>query len=184
LRSVRLYDPGRRPVNWTEIIGPGQFSAFSKALDTGLPCDPEGRPFADAAAAACVLFDSLDEARAFCESAVLVQPGIRFDVFDASGRVNPPLLTVVHASRARTLDTDPRGIRLRRTIAWLLIVAAVPVLALAYSLRDVRAIFPGFIGINMILAGGRLLWFNLAVRETERAREARLQAVSNPQARR
>jgi hypothetical protein len=183
LRSVRLYDPGRRPVSWTEIIGPGQFSAFSTALDSGLPCDPEGHPFAEAAVA-CVLFDSLDEARAFCESAVLVHPGIRFDVFDASGRVNPPLLTVVHASRAQTLDTDPRGIRLRRTIAWVLIVSAVPVLALAYSLRDVRAIFPGFIGINMILAGGRLLWFNLAVRETERAREVRLRAVSNPQARR
>ena len=39
---------------------------------------------------------------------------------------------------------------------------------------DIDAIFPGIIGINLVLAGGRFLWFNLGIRETERARRERL----------
>jgi len=38
--------------------------------------------------------------------------------------------------------------------------------------RDI--ILPAFIGINMVIVAGRLLWFNLAIRETERNRLARL----------
>ena len=184
MQTLRVHDPDRRPVNWTEIIRPGQFAAFARLLETGLPSDADGRPFADAGALTCVLFESVGEARAFCETAVLAHAGIRFDVFDAAGRVNPPLLTIVNPSRANTLDANPRAARRRRTLAWALIAASAPVLALAYALGDVRAIFPGFIGINMILAGGRLLWFNLAVRESERDRKTRLDAASGVRARR
>ena len=45
MTPLRLYDPDRRPSSWTEIIGPGQFVAFSKTVDTGGSCDSEGRPF-------------------------------------------------------------------------------------------------------------------------------------------
>jgi hypothetical protein len=183
VQTLRVHDPDRRPANWTEIIRPGQFAGFARLVETGLPSDADGRPFPDPAALTCLLFQSLDEARAFCETAVLAHPEIRFDVFDETGRANAPLLTIVSPSRAHTLDANPRSARRRRAVAWLLIAAAPPVLALAYSLGDVRAIFPGFLGINMILAGGRLLWFNLAVRESEREREARLDAASGVRAR-
>jgi hypothetical protein len=39
-------------------------------------------------------------------------------------------------------------------------------------------ILPAFLGINMVIIGGRLLWLNLALRETERARERRLASAS------
>ena len=39
-----------------------------------------------------------------------------------------------------------------------------------------------FFGINLILFGLRLLWMNLALRETERARQARLQGASRDSA--
>ena len=155
---LRIHDPDRRPASWSEIIAPGQFVAFATPSD-----------------GTCALFDSVGEARAFCEAAVLAAPATRFDVFDADGRANPPLLTLVHPSRAQGLDTHPRNQHKRRVIAWALITSGALLLIYTYwKFADIRAIFPGVIGINLLLAGGRLLWFNLAVRETERERGERL----------
>jgi hypothetical protein len=175
VQVLRLHDPGRRPANWTEIIQPRQFAAFAKNLDSGAPCDAEGRPFADPAHIACVVFDSLDEARVFCAGAVEAAPNVRFEVFDAAGRAHPPLVTVVHPSRAGVNESDPRVLGRRRIIAWALIACAVPTLVLAYRLTDGgHQVFAGFVGLNMLVAAGRLLWFNMALAETERARQERV----------
>jgi hypothetical protein len=163
VQELRIYDPDRRPASWAEIIRSGQFVAFATPSD-----------------GTCALFDSLDEARAFCEAAVLAGPATRFDVFDAAGRANPPLLTVVHPARAQDLDSHPRMLHKRRVIAWALIAGGALLLSYTYwKFADIEAIFPGVIGINLLLAGGRLLWFNLAVRENERTRQARLKRVDD-----
>ena len=175
MQILRLHDPGRRPANWTEIIRPGQFAAIAKDLATGLPCDANGRPFDDPVAATCVVFDRFGDARSFCETAVATHQSVRFEVFDSDGRSKAPLLTVMHASRSATHDADPRVLRKRRIIAWCLIASGVPMLFLSYWLYEAgHAIFPGFIGLNLLLAGGRLLWFNMALAETERARQGRV----------
>jgi hypothetical protein len=175
VRIVRLHDPGRRPVSWTDIIEAGEFAAFAKIEASGVPCDVEGVRFADTAHATCALFASLAEARDYCEAAVARHPEIRFDIFDAAGRTRPPLLVVLDPSRAAALETSPRQMRRRRAIAWLLIAAAVPLLLYAWLAPPERDILlPIFFGINAILVGGRLLWMNLALRETERARMDRL----------
>ena len=178
MESVRLHDPGRRPADWTEIIRPGQVAVFAKDEATGVPCDPDGKPFASVSEATCLIVDSMAEARAFCEAAVDRHPAVRFDVFDSDGRVRPPLLTVVHASRASGLETSPREMRRRRVIAWLLIATGVPLMVFAYvEYRERDIILAAFLGINMVIIGGRLLWMNFALRETERARERRLAAA-------
>jgi hypothetical protein len=175
VQIVRLHDPDRRPADWTEIIGPGQFAIFAKDDVTGAPCDVEGGRFADPAAATCGIVESVGDARAFCEAAVLRHPAIRYDVFDAEGRVRPPILTVLHPARAAGLETSPRAMRRRRVIAWVLIVAGIPLIVYAcLEFREREIILPAFLGINLIIIGGRLLWMNLALRETERVREARL----------
>ena len=179
MQVLRLHDPGRRPASWTEIIQPRQFAAFAKNLDTGAPSDPVGRPFPAPSDIACFVFDSFDEARAFCEASVSRTPAVRFEIFDAAGRANPPLMTVVHPSRAGAAETDPSVLRRRRLIAWTLIICAIPTLVLGYSLRDGgHQIFAGFVGLNMLVAAGRLLWFNLAVRETEDVRQQRIAAAT------
>jgi hypothetical protein len=56
-----------------------------------------------------------------------------------------------------------------------MIAVGVPLIVFAcveYQRREI--ILPAFIGINLLLAAGRLLWFNLGLRETERARQERL----------
>lgn len=179
MQVLRLYDPARRPASWTDVIGREQFAAFAKDLATGAPCDGDGRPLADPDAATCTVFDSLAHARSFCEDAVSRAPSIRFDIFDADGRANPPLLTVLHPERAAALDTSPRQLHRRRVVAWCLLLGGVPVMIFAYAVKDAgHAVFPGFIGLNMLLIGGRLLWFNLGVRETERLRQQRLDKLN------
>ena len=179
MQVLRLHDPGRRPASWTEIIQPRQFAAFAKNLDTGAPSDSDGRPFPDATHVAVFIFDSLDEARTFCEDAVARTPAVRFEIFDAAGRANPPLMIIVDPSRRGTVEHDASVLRRRRIIAWALIVCAIPTLVFAYFLRDGgHQIFAGFVGLNLLVAAGRLLWFNLAVRETERVRQDRIAAAT------
>jgi len=176
MQVVRLHDAGRRPASWTEMIRDGQFAIFAKdEANGGVPCDAAGARFPDAEAATCLIVDSLDEARAICEAAVRAHPTLRLDVFDADGRTRPPLLTIMHPSRAAQIETAPRQMRTRRLSAWLLILGGIPLIAYAYvEVRDHDVILPAFLGINMILFGLRLLWLNLALRETERARSERL----------
>ena len=176
VQVVRIHDTQRRPASWTEIIKPGQFVAFAKDAGSGAPCDENGRPFEDPARATCLIFDSLREASAFCESAVGRAPALQFDVFDSAGRVHAPLLTCMHPSRAESQETHPRALGRRRLIAWTLIAIGIPLIVYAYVKHIERdIILPAFIGINMVIVAGRLLWFNLAIRETERERRARLE---------
>ena len=84
----------------------------------------------------------------------------------------------MHPSRSLTQDAHPRVLRKRRIVAWCLILSGVPLLFLSYGLYEAgHAIFPGFIGLNLIFAGGRLLWYNMALNETERARQNRIDSL-------
>jgi hypothetical protein len=180
MQVVRVHDPSRRPASWTEIIESGQFAVFSKDDVLGVPCDLEGLRFAHADDVTCVVAGSIDEARQLSERAVERHPSLRCDVFDADGRTRPPLLTVVHPARAKTLETSTRQTWIRSVSAWTLIVLSVPLLVYAWLLFDSRerdVILPTFFGINMVLVALRLLWMNLLLRETEGARERRLRQL-------
>ena len=175
MQVVRIHDAARRPASWTGIIKPGQFVAFAKDAGSGAACDADGRPFEDPARATCLIFDSLPEAQAFCEAAAARSESVQFDVFDSAGRARSPLLTFVHPSRAVVLETHPRVLGRRRLIAWGLIAAGIPLIVYAYVKHTERdIILPAFVGINMLIAAGRLLWLNLAIREVEAQRLARL----------
>ena len=179
MQVVRLYDPARRPANWTEIIRPGELAVFAADAVSGTPRDLDGAPCA-AGSETCAIVDSLAEARAVCDEAVERHPSLRLDVFDADGRTRPPLLTVVHPDRAGALEHSAPQMRRRRAIAWTLIALGLPQVVYAYLEFDNRerdVVLPVFVGINMILFGGRMLWLNLALRETERAREERLRRL-------
>jgi hypothetical protein len=169
---LRLYDPARRPPSWTEIIRPDQFAMFAKEVETGAPCDEEGQVFADPAAAACLLFDSLEAARRFAEEQVLRAPRVRIEIFDGAGRTRPPLVVVVHPSRAHTLTANPRAMRWRTVGAVLLVAGALPLMWYDYQRRGLL-VLPTVLAINMILLAVRLVQMNMTVREVERTRRAR-----------
>ena len=98
------------------LVRPGQFVVFSKDAATGVSCDAEGREFASASEASLLVFDALEDARDFCERRVTDQPSIQFDLYDSDGKANPPLMTIVNASRAERRDEHPRAFRRRRRL--------------------------------------------------------------------
>ena len=172
--TLRLFDPDRQPPDWTEIIRPGQYVAFSKTIDTGGSCDQDGRAFASVADATCLLFDGLAEARGFCEEQVIRAPVVRFEIFDSAGRRDPPLLVIVHPSRIAALEGNPRGIRVRKWTAYALLVAAVPLFWFDYRHDEGMLIFPTVLGINMVIIAARLVQLNGAYVQAERLRQKRL----------
>jgi len=172
--TLRLFDRDRHPPDWTEIIRPGQYVAFSKRVDAGGSCDQDGRPFASAADVTCLIFDDLAEARAFCEEQVTRAAAVRFEIFDSAGRRDPPLLVIVHPSRIAALDGNPRGIRVRRWAAYALLVGAVPLFWYDYQHDEGMLIFPTVLGINMVVIATRLLQLNGAYVHAERLRQKRL----------
>jgi hypothetical protein len=172
--TLRLYDRSRTPSSWTEIIRPGQFVAFAKTFETGAPCDARGRSFATMEHASCLVFDSLEDAEAFCREQVNRATNVRFEIFDSTGRAHPPLLVIVHPSRQPKLEGNPRGIRLRTQAAVaLFIIAAV---SFWYDFRHGPGFqfFPTLLGINLVVVALRLLQLNGSYAHAERVRRRRL----------
>jgi hypothetical protein len=177
---LRLYDPDRRPPNWSDLIDATALVAFASDADTGTPTDARGAPFEAAAAATCLVFDSLADARQYCEARVAEQPALRFDIFDARGRVEEPLLVIVHPGRSPTPEGSSRAVFWRRCAAIALIGAAGPLVWYDYWSSDGTMVLPTFLGISMAVAGLRLLFMNLILRESERARRERLDRHQRP----
>ena len=179
--TLRLFDRDRQPPDWTEIIRPGQYVAFSKTVDSGGSCDQGGRPFPTAADVTCLLFDSLTEAREFCEDQVTRAPAVRFEIFDSAGRRDPPLLVIVHPSQIAALEGNPRGMRVRKWAASALGVGAVPLFWYDYQHDQGMLIFPTVLGINMVIVAARLMQLNGAYAHAERQRQKRLAEHSGKQ---
>ncbi len=171
---LRLYDHSRTPKSWTEILRPGQFVAFAKTIDTGAPCDAEGRPFATVEDATCLLFDGLGEAEAFCREQVNRATNVRFEIFDSAGRAEPALLVIVHPSRQRQLEGNSRGMRLRTQGAVALFIVAA--LSFWYDFQHGPGVqfFPTLLGINLVVVALRLLQLNGSYAHAERVRQRRL----------
>ena len=169
---VRVYDASRQPRDWMDIIQPGQFVVFASLLDGDAPCSLDGVPTGNDAAT-CAIVASLGEAEALCHAHVERHPAVRFDVFDARGRSQSPLLTVIHPSRAGSLEGEA-GVRRRfRAIAILLILAAVGLFWMDWH-SSWAMILPTLLAFNLLLLAGRLLQLNAAYAAAERRRLARL----------
>jgi hypothetical protein len=175
VQVLRAFDPHRRPTSWTEIVRPDQLAVFAKSAGTDAACDADGQRFASTDEATLVLFDSLDEARDFCEGRVAANPAIRFDVYDSEGKANPPLLTIVSETHASTLETHPAALKRRRLTALGLISgAAICIVGGIVTDEDGTFVLPFVVGICLFVAGGRLLLMNLGIRDAERKRQDRL----------
>ena len=59
------------------MVRPSQCAVFLKDRITSSPVAPDGRPFHRSDSATCTVFDSLDDARRFCEAKVQALPQVR-----------------------------------------------------------------------------------------------------------
>lgn len=173
MQTVPLYDRLREPPGWMQIIRPTEFAAFATLADSGAVCDADGVP-TNSDNASCVVFETLAEAEAFCRDRVVAIPSLRFDILDAAGHRRPPLVTIVHPSRAAALDGSPARIRRNTRWAIALIGMGPPLIWFDWTFYDGVMVMPTILGINTVLIGVRLLMMNFSHISDERTRRERV----------
>jgi hypothetical protein len=170
--EIRLYDYHRTPKCWSGIILPTQCAVFLRNDQWQTPVDRQGKS-RDSDNSTCILFDSIEEAERFCRQMVADHPLISCEVLDAGGRANPPLLIVKHQHVGG--DDDVRGwfAHHRKLVIAILIAASLPLFWHDW-IHQGGGIF-SVVGINMIVAALRLLMWDVAAKNNEKERLARLE---------
>jgi hypothetical protein len=174
VHEIRLHDPGRRPVSWTEIVRPEELAVFAKHVESGATLDADGNPFARPSEATCLVFDSLAEAESFCRERIARHPFLRFEIFEGHARTAPPLVVLVGDPYRRKLPADEWAMRMRSRAATALLVGALPLVWFDWWASGGVFVLPTLIALNMIVVAARLFHLNLGARSAEKARQARV----------
>ncbi|HZD93464.1 MAG TPA: hypothetical protein VE133_04365 [Candidatus Sulfotelmatobacter sp.] len=165
MQVLKLYDPNRNPAEWTGLIRPGQFAVFHSDLATDMERTADGGYLHPGEDSTCLIFDSLPKAEAYCETEVEIIPTLRCDIYDHTGKSRPPLLTYVN--RAHVKEPDKRVY-----LGWALIAASVPCFLIEWHYHGTLVV-PMVIGVNLIIAGLRIIYWGKGGVEKRRARQTR-----------
>ncbi|HET9839275.1 MAG TPA: hypothetical protein VFR84_13660 [Candidatus Angelobacter sp.] len=161
MQVLKLYDPARKPAEWTGLVHPGQYAVFHSDVATDVEKTAEGRYLQPGEDSTCTVFDSLGEAEAYCEAKVAAIPNLRCDVYDHTGKSRPPLLTYVNRAHLRTPS--------RRVFwGWVLLAASLPCFAIEWYYHGTLVV-PVVIGINLVFAGLRLIYWGKGGQEKRQA---------------
>ncbi len=172
-REFKVYDKTRKPADWTSLVGPTQCAAFLKDVKTANPLATDGSEITHLGDCRFLLFDHLEEARAFCEAQVQRYPFMCCEIFDAEGKAKPPLLAIMHPSAARKNELSPTWVKRRKVIAIASLVAA-GVLFVADWRSEYELLWPSLLAVNLLPLGLRLLYWNTASAERSRTQAKRL----------
>ena len=173
-REFKVYDKTRQPADWTSLVGPTQCAAFLKDVKTANPLATDGSEIAHLRDCRFLLFDHLEEARAFCEVQVQRYPFMRCDIFDADGKAKPPLLVIMHPTAARKDELSATWVK-RRKIAAIVSLVAAGVLFFADWRSEYELLWPSLLAVNLLPLGLRLLYWNTASAERSRTQAKRLE---------
>lgn len=156
LNEVKLYDPARKPASWMRIIQPGQCAVFHQDLKSAAELSPQGKVVTNPTESVCCIFDSLPEARRYCEQKVEQHPSMRCEVYDSAGKAKPPLLVVVNTAMRRHVEDSESSGHWRIGLGYLLIAASLPLFWWDWRSRG-ELILPSIVGVNFVFIGLRLL---------------------------
>jgi len=173
--EIRLFDPRRKPRDWTGLIGPTECAVFLKDRTTSDPRATDGQPFPKPVETTCIVFDQFEGARRFCKAKVQALPQLRCEIYDAQGLAHPPLLVIVHADHQQKEDSSSFSSRIRKLIAVGLFLISGPLIWMDIS-RGSILMLPTFLSLNCILGGLRFLYWDFAVKYREQERRNRLDA--------
>jgi hypothetical protein len=163
-QEFKVYDHTRQGRDWTSLVGPTQCAIFFKDFETAAPLSQDGVAFAKLTDCTFLVFDRLDDARRFCEQQVHYHPSLCCELFDCRGKVKPPLLVVLHPKVAEKDELSESWVRRRKIIAIASFLCAIPLFVWDWQ-SDGYLILPTVVGINLILFGARLLFWNSAGRK-------------------
>jgi hypothetical protein len=171
LQILKLYDPARKPAEWTGLVRPGQFAVFHSDISTDVEKTPDGRYLEPGEDSTCVVFDSLADAEAYCEAKVEQISNLRCDIYDHTGKSKPPALTYVNRVH---LKTPVRRARL----GWLLVALSLPCFWIEWHWHGTLVV-PMVIGLNLIFAGLRLVYWGKGGSERLKATQLSTQPSSS-----
>jgi hypothetical protein len=174
-REIKVYDDARRPREWTGLLAPSQCAVFFRRVDSEMPLSSNGAPCAQFRDCTFLLFDSLEEARRLCEAKVQQYPYMCCEIFDSKGKAVPPLLVIVHPSVAEKDELSASSVRIRKIISIGLFIGAIPLFWWDWRANGVL-VLPTFLGLTIIVAGLRILYWNMARAELIREQEKRVEA--------
>jgi len=172
MQQLKLYDPTRKPTEWTGLVHSGQFAVFHSDMATDIERTPEGNCLQPGEDSTCLVFDSLVEAESYCESKVAQIPHLRCDIYDHTGKSKAPILTYVNQTH---LNTPAK----RASWGWALIAASLPCFWIAW-VHHGTSVISLVVGLNLLFGGLRLIYWGKggtekrrAVREKQSAANAR-----------
>ena len=161
MQEIKLYDPYRRPANWTGLLHPGQYAVFLSDVDTNIEKTPAGHYLQPEDKSTCLVFDSLAEAETYCEAKVEEILRLRCDIYDHTGKSKLPQLTYVNK---RFLKTPRKYTRW----GWVLLAASLPCFWIEWHWNG-TLLTPMLVGINLVLAGLRLIYWGAGGSEKRRS---------------
>jgi hypothetical protein len=173
--EIVLYDPRRKPQDWTDLIGRTDCAVFLKNRTDSTSLAPDGRPYPQPSDGTCVVFHSLDAAQQFCEAKVKELPHVRCQIYDAEGPAQRPLLVIVHPEFQRNEESGATWSRRRKLIMIGLILLSIPLFWVGTLDRNSSDIAI-FFGINCLVLALRFLYWDAGWRASERKRLARLES--------
>src|SRR4029077_6931475 len=94
---------------WTGLVHPGQFAVFHSDVSTDVEKTPEGHYLSPDEDSTCLVFDSLAEAESYCEAKVEAISNLRCDIYDHTGKSQPPVLTYVNRAHVQAPATRVIG---------------------------------------------------------------------------
>ena len=160
---LRLYDPGRTPAHWSEMVRPGQYAVFVADANSRAPRDADGQPFRDAGraetAACAALCEDLAEAKQFALDVVMRHPELCCEVYDHEGKSNPPLQTIYNPAERHKHVGSRHGRRLALAGGTLAGIGAT--LALIDLSRGFAWMWGYILGLKCMVVGGTLLTVGL-----------------------
>jgi hypothetical protein len=167
LRELQLFDAARRPPNWMGHIREGEYALFFKDVKSGQELTANGDLPKDSV---CLIASSLDEALDFAQARVNAISALRCDIYDAQGKANPPVATIVHQNNKSLENTAAKGWK-RIWFGIALLPIGAPIIVFDWH-RDWALIWPAFFGIQIFAAGVRLIvWGTGTIENSRRSAE-------------
>ena len=164
--ELKLYDPARKPAEWTGLVHAGQFAVFHSDVATDVERAPDGHYLQPGEDSTCLVFDSLAEAEAYCEAKVEEIANLRCDIYDHTGKSKPPLLTYVNKIHV--------NVPARRVYwGWALVAASLPLFWIEWHWHGTLVV-PMVVGINLVFAGLRMVYWGKGGTEKRRAEDSEI----------
>lgn len=174
-REFKVYDKTRQGRDWMSLVAPTQCAVFFKDFQTAGPLSRDGVAFDKMTDCTFLVFDRLEDARRFCEVQVKEHSSMCCEVFDFEGKAKPPLLVVVNPSVAEKDELSASWVRRRKIIAIVSFLGAIPLVVWDWRTGS-YLIVPTVVGINLIVFGLRLLYWNTARSDRSQEQSHRLES--------